>query len=377
MEWILALILGPPVAFVLSELGARGWLKLKDEYFVHQPYAKVELELDPEALPDLDPIVRHSINADGERGDDLPDDVDAVLRVLVAGGSAAECYLLDQERTWPMVAQKALNQSCERAVHVGNISQSLVPCETIQTVLTKSLDRFRSLDVIVLMVGASDIVGWLEQKTPPSLQPGSRPLRDVCSEHPEGPFGWTKKDLALYRLLRRFNARVRRPVARKSGAGKSLIKNRRMRAEATTLLDEVPDPTPMLSFFEEHLRRLIVTCRSHARRVIVVRQPWFQKEFTPEEQARLWNFGQGRPYVEHLDTYYTHRVVCELMGMVDDVAERVALDAGAEELDLMPLLPKSFDTFYDFLHFTPAGAQIVGEAVARAIAAGEGDCAAS
>lgn len=374
MEWILSLILGPPALFVLAEFGARIWLKVRNEYFVHQPYALLELELDPDALPDLDPLVRHSINADGERGDDLPDDLDSVLRVLVAGGSAAECYLLDQEKTWPMVVQAELNASCTRRAHVGNVSQSLVPCQTIQTVMQKTIHRFRSLDVIVLMVGASDMVGWLEQKTPPTLKPGSRPMRDVCSEHPEGPFGWTRKDLALYRLLRRFNARIRRPLARKSGAGKSLVKNRRMRAEATTMLDEVPEPAPMLAFFEQHLRELIVSCRSHAGRVLVVRQPWFEKEFTPEEQARLWNFGQGRPYVEHLDTYYTHRVVCELMGKLDAVAARVAEDSGAEQLDLMPLLPRDFDTYYDFLHFTPAGSKIVGKAVAAAIAASEQDC---
>ena len=37
------------------------------------------------------------------------------------------------------------------------------------------------------------------------------------------------------------------------------------------------------------------------------------------------------------------------------------------QLDLMPLLPKDFDTWYDEQHHTPAGCRIVGEAVARAL----------
>ena len=52
--------------------------------------------------------------------------------------------------------------------------------------------------------------------------------------------------------------------------------------------------------------------------MVVVRQPWFEKDFTPEEAARLWNFGKGRPYEGDLDTYYTHRVVNALMRAVDE-----------------------------------------------------------
>ena len=367
IDWILALTLGPLATFVLAELFARLWLTVRNDYYVLQPHLRLELEIDAEALPNLEPVARHFVNADGERADDLPEDPDQVLRVLVAGGSAAECYLLDQPSTWPAVAQRELADRTSRPAHVGNVSRSLVSCEVIEQMLAKSLDRFRSLDVIVLMVGASDVVGWLEQKTPAELQAGRTPLSKILPEHPEGPFGWSKKKLALYRLVRRANARLRKPVARKSGAGKSLIKNRRMRAMAKTMIDEVPDPTPMLTFFEAHLRNLITTCKIHAERVLVVRQPWFEKEFTAEEQARLWNFGQGRPYVEDLDTYYTHRVVCELMGAADRTAARVAEDAGVEQLELMSVLPRTFETYYDFLHFTPAGAELVGKAVADAI----------
>ena len=368
--WLLPALAAPPLAFVLSELAARLWLRLRDEYFVLQPHLRLEMEIDPAALPDLTPLVHTSVNADGERGDDVPDDPESVLRVLVAGGSAAECYLLDQPASWPMVMQAELTKLGPRKAHVGNVARSLVACDVLKRMLAKTLRHVQSLDVLVLMVGASDVVAWLEQKTPPQLEAGRIPLSKICQEHPEGPFGWKLKQLALYRLLRRANARLRKPVARKSGAGKSLVKHRKMRAAATTMITEVPNPEPMLSFFEEHLEALIRTGQQHAKHVLVVRQPWFEKDFTPEENARLWNFGQGRPYVEQLDTYYTHAVVCELMRATDEVAARIATKTGALQLDLMPVLERSFDTYYDFLHFTPAGAQHVGKAVAEAILGG-------
>lgn len=370
--WLLPSLLFPPAAFVLIELGARLWLRVRDKYSVLQPHLRMEMEVDKQALPDLTPLVHTSVNADGERGDEVPADPESVLRVLVAGGSAAECYLLDQPASWPMVAQAELSKLGPRTAHVGNVSRSLVACEVLQRMLAKTLRQVRSLDVIVLMVGASDVVAWLEQKTPPQLEAGRIPLSKICQEHPEGPFGWKLKQLALYRLLRRANARLRKPLARKTGAGKSLIKHREMRAAASTWITEVPNPEPMLVFFEEHFEALIRTCQQHAKHVLVVRQPWFEKDFTPEENARLWNFGQGRPYVEELDTYYTHHVVCELMRATDAIASRIATKTGALQLDLMPVLPRNFDTYYDFLHFTPAGAQLVGKAVAQAIHDGLG-----
>ena len=340
---------------------------IRDRYYIQPPNQSVHLHIDQSSLPDMEPVARHYFNADGERADEVPKNPEEVLRVLVAGGSAAECYLLDQPSSWPMVAQREIIARTSRPAHVGNVGRSLIPCEVINRALVKSLDRFRSLDVIVLMVGASDVVGWLEQKTPPKLLPDSIPLPKVCPEHPLGPFGWNKKKLALYRLIRRVNARLRKPVSSKHGAGKRLVRNREMRASAKHMIDQVPDATPMLAFYEEHLRNLITTCKSYVPRVLVVRQPWFKKDFTPEEQARMWNFGQGRPYVEELDTYYTHRLVSELMDKADQITTRVAEDAGVEQLDLMPLLPRDFGTYYDFLHFTPKGAEKVGKAVAAAI----------
>ncbi|MFT7680309.1 MAG: hypothetical protein ACI8QC_004315, partial [Planctomycetota bacterium] len=216
--WLLPALLFPPAAFVLAELGARIWLRVRDEYFVLQPHLRMQTTIDPAALPDLTPLVHTSVNADGERGDEVPDDPDSVLRVLVAGGSAAECYLLDQPASWPMVAQAELNKLGPRKAHVGNVARSLVACDVLQRMLAKSLPRVQSLDYLVLMVGASDVVAWLEQKTPPHLESGRIPLSKICQEHPEGPFGWSLKQLALYRLLRRTNARLRKPVGRKTGA---------------------------------------------------------------------------------------------------------------------------------------------------------------
>ena len=99
------------VLFVAAELAMRAWLVRQGRYYVWAPGSRLRMELDRDALPSLPPVVHFYVNRDGERGDDPPADPDGNYRILVAGGSAAECYFLDQDKTWPAVIQHVLDES--------------------------------------------------------------------------------------------------------------------------------------------------------------------------------------------------------------------------------------------------------------------------
>lgn len=357
-------------AFVAAELIARSVLVRRGATFVHRPHSRSTFELSAEALPEMPTTVRFAANADGERGDPVPTNPEGTMRVLVAGGSAAECYLLDQGATWPALLQERLGAlpGATRPVHVGNVARSLIACRQIDALLTRALPRFKGLDVVVLMVGASDLVSWLEAGTPPEVTRGDVDVRKHSAEHPLGPFGWSPKQTALYRVVRRLAARFQGEPPVRRDVGASLVKHRAMRAAATTLVREVPDPSPMLEAFERDLRALVATCRAHAPRVVVARQPWLDRNFSKAELGCLWNFGQGSPYRGDLDTYYDIDVVRELMRQVDAVAARVARETGSAQVDLRTAVPSDFEHYYDFLHFTPEGARTVAEALTDAVA---------
>jgi hypothetical protein len=289
----------------------------------------------------------------------------------------AECYFLDQATSWPYVIQRVLNRpdnlkklGVERA-HVGNISRSLVACQHIHRMLELTLPRYERLDVVVFMVGASDLVHWLEKKTPSVVEDEVIPPGMIFAKHPEGPFGWGPRTLAMRRIASTWNKRLRRPIDVRERAGKRLAQARAMRARAKEVLDTVPDPTPMLDHFETYLRKLIAIAKSRAKRVIVVRQPWFDKEFTPAEASLMWNFGAGKPYVEEVTTYYSHAIVWKLMREIDARASAVARSMGVEQVDLMSVLERNFEIYYDELHHTPKGCEVVGTTVAEAILRGK------
>lgn len=369
-------ILALGAAGALGEIAARAAIRRWSGYYRYVPWTRKRVEIDREALPALAPIADIEINCDGERGDPPPREGENAYRVLVVGGSAAECFFLRQHETWSAVVQRILARP-ENAralgvdrVHVGNVARSILPASHVHVLLRKILPRYRRLDLVLAMVGASDVVRWLEQGMPHTLADEAPDLAKIFEQRPDQPWSFHPRRSALWRLAGAIDRRLRRPVARVPNGGSWMHRARAMRAQAKHVIDEVPDATVMLDGFGRHLAALIRTAQEKAARVILVRQPWLAGTSAPDVERSMWSFALGRPYHEQVDTYASTRVVDGLMRLVDARAAAVAGELGIEQVDLMPRLERSARTFYDDLHFTPAGAEQVADLVAEAILRG-------
>jgi hypothetical protein len=229
------------------------------------------------------------------------------------------------------------------------------------------LPRYGRLSAIVILVGASDVLRWLEEGAP--ARPSSRvPVDELFACHPERPFGWTPGALAAVELARRARLRIQRPEQVHTRTGHWIGKARAMRARAKVIHATMPDPGPMLAHFEKHLHRVIVRARAHAGRVVLVRQSWYGKEpLTAEELAHMWHGGVGQAWREEVTTYYSVEVTAKLMALLDASAARVARALDVDQIDLMSVLDPNLSTYYDFFHLTPFGARTVADAVARTL----------
>src|SRR5688572_30312819 len=138
LAWLAALA-GLLLTAAAAELAARWWIRHRSHYYVLPPGLRLRLRPDPAVFPQLETDVRFDVNADGERGDDVPRGV--VSRILVLGGSQPEGYLLDQPTTWPGALQRLLNRPDALArmrtpgVHVGSIARSGVGSEGMAVIL--------------------------------------------------------------------------------------------------------------------------------------------------------------------------------------------------------------------------------------------------
>jgi hypothetical protein len=370
LVWVVAAALAAAVVFVVVELASRMWIRRRGSYFVLPPGLRIRLEVDRPTFPQLEPVVRFNVNREGERGGEVPR-AQGLYRVLVGGGSQAEGFLLDQHTSWPGALERLLAQPEHldrlgaRHVHVGSIARSGVGSEALDLIFDRALPRYPRLQLIIVLVGATDVLRWLEHDAP--ALPAPVRTADVFRCHPEGTFGWKPRKLAMVELAARARRRWLRPVQVHPRAGRWISHARAMRARARDIQNTMPDPAGMLAHFEFHFRRVLARASAHADRVLVVRQPWFDKPFNEEEAAHMWHGGAGQVWREDVTTYYSFDVVSRLMALVDAHAERIATDVGVEQLDLMPWLPSSLETYYDGFHHTPGGARSVATLVASAV----------
>src|SRR5437879_1723621 len=152
-------------------------------------------------------------------------------------------------------------------------------------------------------------------------------------------------------------------------AGAWFATPRRMRAEAREVRSTMPDTTTLLEHLEHHFRRLLRRAKASADRVLVVRQPWFEKNYTADEAARFWTGAVGMPWRETVNAYYSLEVLNRLLGLVDARVAKVASALGVPHLNLRPVLTQGLRHYYDHDHFTPVGAAVVAQTVATALLA--------
>jgi len=357
---------------VVLELAIRRWIRARAQYYVLPPGLRLRLYPDLGIFPTLEPVVRFEVNSEGERGREVPRAVDGLYRVLVAGGSQPEGYLLDQDTAWPGALHRLLETPAHlraletSTVHVGNIARSGVGSEALDLIFERVLGRYPRLQMIVVLVGASDVLRWLEAGAP-SSPVAPVPVSDVFRCHPELISGWQPRELALVELCRRLRRHWWRPVDVHRNAGRWIGKARAMRAHAKVIRTTMPAPDTMLDHFELHFRKALQKAKAHADRVLVVRQPWFDARWAPDEAACMWHGGIGKAWQEELTDYYSLPVLSRLMAHLDARAAEVARDLDVEQLDLMPILEPSLDNYYDFFHVTPVGSRAIAAAVADTI----------
>ena len=353
-----------------TELIARRWLRADRGYYVFPPHAKLEFDIDRDTLPQLQPIVRTRFNRDGERGDEAPRG-GRLFRVLVIGGSSAQCMLVDQGSTWPSLLQKHLNAPAtlealgvERA-HVGNIGKASMHSASLVMIMERVLPRYEQLDALVMMFGSGEVVRWMSTDTPAD---GVIPLsEDECFvRRPGQQFGLEPRSWALVELLRRLRTRVL--VDRRERVGRWIGRARERRAEALEMRTEVTDPAPMLANYERNVTRMLELARAHARHVLVVRQPWFEKPaYTDADRAMFWNFGVGELTDGSGTVYYSDAVCDRVLDQVDEATARVSRAAGVAEMELMSVVTPSPEHYYDRNHYTAAACRLIGVEVARVL----------
>jgi lysophospholipase L1-like esterase len=373
-QWCLALLLVLPILWVITEAAARFFLARRN-YYVWPPNHRIDSELRRDVFPDLSSRTSFIVNRDGERGSQPPPSGIGVYRVLVTGGSAAECYFLDQQECWPVRLQRDLETpaACTALgvtrVHVGAVAKSGLDSTKLYLLLQRILPQYRKMDAVVIMVGMSDILSWMRCSAPETPVFAPPNLEEVFAAYPEKRYDWHPLSAtALAECFRLLSRCLCRRGDVRSDAGASVARLRTMRQQATNVKTDVPPHASVLNNYATMLEKSIRLCQKFGSRVLVVGQPWLDtRMLTKEEKLRLWSGSEGDAYRHNVSTYYSSEVLAQLAIELNGLASRVAKDNGAAMIDVQSCLQPPAACFYDDFHFTPIGAAILANTLTNAL----------
>ncbi len=365
---VLLSLLALVALFVVAEFAARQYLR-RTSYRACVPKRLTIFEPDPEILPTLERKVRVVNNSLGERGSEPPRG-SSFFKVLCCGGSSMESLLLDQDTSPGGSLEIHLKKAPELAgveVQVGNVGRSLTDTTTLNAMFRKLLPQYDHIDAIVLLLGASEVARWLELGAPEAGITEKKTVNAMFAEHPEIAFSFTPKGLALRKILGRRRARETQTF---KNAGRRYLEARRMRANALKTIEEVPETGAFLQQFRQAFAETLELAKAKAPIVVVARQPWFEKQqYSEQELSQFWHGSVGNAFHCEVTEFYSPRVISALMQKIDAAVEQLSSQMGVPTVDCKSLLPPTLDYYYDQIHFTALGSQIIAGKVSEVIAA--------
>jgi len=295
----------------------------------------------------LPPQTVHTKNSLGFRGAPPPADFQNFLTIIAIGGSTTECFYLTDGRTWPDILGRELSRAFNR-VWINNAGlDGATTCRHL-ILLEDYLLTLRPKVVLFLMgindLGAGDIAG---------------------AEQRQGDYLKRRRRALLYRsevyclaqnLYHYF-------IARSRGLPHQEIDLRKVETldqiPASTVQTELPEHRAnSLPFFAARVKKLILTCRDHGIEPVLITQPTL--------------YGPGVDPVTGVDLAAVKLgprlnggLQFQIVNLYNDVTRQEAKTHQVLLIDLAREMPRNSAYYYDYLHYTEAGAAEVAAIVYR------------
>ncbi len=303
-----------------------------------------------EAIPVLPRQIIHTKNSMGFRGPEMPLKFPPLHSVIAVGGSTTECFYLDDSSCWTAklalrLKKKFPDSWVNNAGFQGHSTYG-------HFILINEFIKYLHPGYILMMVGCNEVnrhdIGRDESLSKKSSH--------------NSPWGWLKRNsevvellINLHRLLlaERLHV-VDRYVDLKTHPNGFLVLSQ------ATLDSLIRTEQPLVDAYRQRLERIADTCQANHIRLVLITQPSL--------------FGKGRDPVTgcDLETYilypnYNGLAWWKVLEMYNTVTRQLAASRHLPLIDLAAAMPKSSRYFYDFCHFTPEGAGLVGDIIAAGL----------
>ncbi len=304
----------------------------------------------------LDPEITVTRNSLGFRGANPPPDLGKYLSVVTIGGSTTQCFFLSEDQTWTA----RLGYNLERSLSPFWINNAGLDGHSTHGHLVLLEDFIVPLHpkVAVFLVGANDVArssisDWDAENVKSGIQFGSGKA-------------FVKSLSAYSEVVSLFLNGYRSYTAYRAGLLHQQVDLKQQRyldipeSEQKQYLEENANPT-LLKGYSERLENIVRVCKNAGIEPVLVTQPLLvgfgTDDVTGVDLGRTKAYGPrqtGKMYWDTVEAY-------------NNVTRQVAKENGVLVIDLANKMPKSSRYFYDFIHYTPEGAQVIADIIDRSL----------
>jgi lysophospholipase L1-like esterase len=289
----------------------------------------------------LPPTTIHTKNALGFRGAPPSDDFQDDLTIVTVGGSTTECFYLSDGRTWPDLLGQALAQNFNR-VWINNAGLDGATTYRNLILMEDYLIKLRP-KVVLFLIGINDVgagnLDHVETRQGHDLRNLWRGLLNRSEAY--------SLEQNLYHYF----------IAQSRGLKHTEVNLRKVKtldhpSEAIEKQTLQSYRTNSLPFFAQRVEKLIKISRAHGIEPVLITQPTLYGPGTDEVTGvdlatiKVRDNGNGRMMFDYIELY-------------NAVTRQIADKDGVLLIDLSQEMPRNSAYYYDYLHYTEAGAAAV------------------
>lgn len=345
---LLALLFGGGLSLLAAEAALRIYnpidLKLRGKQIV-LPVKKSFVYHNDGNASKLDATITISANSLGFRGPEPPSDFANWVTLVTVGGSTTECRFLSDDRTWPAQLARLLEARLEKTWinNAGLDGHSTFGHRLLVDQLLYEL----APDYVLFLVGINDVGRDDLNKFDATAKPEKQRLHDRIVAASE----LLSTLQVLYRSYRAFDL----------GVGHQWELD--LRTEPTMTIDPAASAALLADHgskyvprFRQRLHALVTTARAAGIEPVLITQPTlFGQTKDPTTGAEIGpQIHANRPAAEHW----------QILEIYNDATRALGVSENILVIDLARALPKDSALFYDWTHYTNAGAERVAAIIA-------------
>jgi lysophospholipase L1-like esterase len=330
---------------------------------IWKPGTRLIFYPDNKTFPGVSSVSHFRTNEFGLRGPSLPSGKD-IYKIITVGGSTTLCLMLDDQKTWPQQLMNVMNDHEKRlSVWVSNAGVN-GHTAVHHLMMLRAVPILNQADVLIFMMGLNDLQFTLSHEgmpTQPLLEQGSAQFREEVTAASYNAYPLYRR-LRLFRVSRRAYDVAFERINEKDEK-ETLNETQLRRLRNSTLPLPMPDLAVGMAEYRKRLEDLADECRRRSIRCLFLTQPSLWRPDLPMDSQRLLLFGwvgppfQPRGHVSMSD-------VKNALDLYNSAMLDVCIRSRIECLDLASVLPKDQSVFYDDVHLTERGAQLVADKIA-------------